>query len=61
MTSPFDILRDEAREVIAKTRSGSSFSLDDSRLQTIPQNISLVTIRDNLIRDDVGKTLDVRK
>ncbi|KAI9874184.1 MAG: hypothetical protein M1830_010096 [Pleopsidium flavum] len=58
MTSPFDILRDEARKVIRKRRSGSSLSLDDSRLQTIPQDISLVTIRDNLISDEGSEALD---
>lgn len=58
----FDDLRKEARNVVARglARQGSLLSLEENRRATIRQEISLVTIRDNLIELGLGKTLAVR-
>lgn len=59
--STFEDLRELARKAIVAARLGSSCFLDDSCLQTIPQDVPLAKIRDYLINDDPGRSQIVKK
>ena len=56
----FDEIREEKTDIVARGRPGSSLSVDEDRDDKIARGISLVTIRNNLRKGGLCKTVAVR-